>query len=71
MEITLSTAGLPPGVTMKLKNIPAKQNAIKQTLTLTPKAKVGKAAITLTSKAKYQGRDVIATSPPVTLTIKK
>jgi hypothetical protein len=70
-EITLSAAGLPPGVTAMLKNIPANQNEIKLTLTLTPKVKVGNAAVTLTGKAKHQGRDVIATAPPVTLTIKK
>lgn len=70
-EIALSAAGLPPGVTAMMKNIPANQNEIKLTVTLTPKAKVGKAAITLTGKAKHQGRDVIATAPPVTLTIKK
>lgn len=70
-EIALSAAGLPAGVTAMLKNIPANQNEVKLTLTLTPKAKVGKAAITLTGKAKHEGRDVIATAPPVTLTIKK
>ncbi|MGH7170506.1 MAG: hypothetical protein ACRELG_09545, partial [Gemmataceae bacterium] len=70
-EIALSAAGLPPGVAAKLKNIPVNQKEIKLTLTLTPKAKVGKAAVTLTGKAKHQGRDVIATAAPVTLTIKK
>ena len=70
-EIALSAAGLPPGVTVKLKNIPANQKEIKLTLTLTPKAKVGKAAVTLTGKAKHQGRDVTAAAAPVTLTIIK
>jgi hypothetical protein len=70
-EIALSAAGLPPGVTAMLKNIPANQNEVKLMLTLTPQAKDGKAAITLTGKAKHQDRDVIASAPPVTLTIKK
>jgi hypothetical protein len=70
-EIAVSAAGLPPGVTAMLKNIPANQKEIKATLTLTPKAKVGQAAVTLTGKAKHQGRDVTATAPPVTLVIKK
>lgn len=70
-EIVLSAAGLPPGVTAKLKNIPAKQNEIKLMLMLTPKAKIGKAAVTLTGKAKHQGRDVTASAPPVMLTINK
>jgi hypothetical protein len=70
-EIGLSAAGLPPGVTAMMKNVPANQNEVKVTLTLAPQAKVGKAAITLTGKAKHQGRDVTATAAPVTLTIKK
>jgi hypothetical protein len=70
-EIALSTAGLPPGVTAMLKNIPANQNEIKLILTLTPQAKVGNATILLAGKAKHQGRDVTATAPAVTLVIKK
>jgi hypothetical protein len=70
-EIALSTAGLPPGVTAMLKNIPTNQNEIKITLTLTPQTKVGQAAVTITGKGKHQGRDVTATAPPVTLVIKK
>ncbi|HEY7329256.1 MAG TPA: PPC domain-containing protein [Gemmataceae bacterium] len=70
-EIALSTSALPPGVTAMMKNIPANQNDIKLTLTLTPQAKVGNAAITVTGKAKHQDREVTATAPPVTLVIKK
>jgi hypothetical protein len=70
-EIALSAAGLPPGVTAMLKNIPANQNEVKLMLTLTPQAKDGKAALTLTGKAKHQDRDVTATAPPVTLMVKK
>ncbi len=70
-EIALTTAGLPPGVTAALKNIPAKQNEIAVPLTLTAKAKLGSAALLLTGKAKHQGRDITATTPAVTLTIKK
>lgn len=69
-EIALSAA-LPPGVTAMLKNIPANQNEIKLPLTLTPKAKLGKAPVTVTGKSKHQGREVTATAPPVTLEIKK
>jgi hypothetical protein len=70
-EIALSAAGLPPGVTAALKNIPANQNEVKVTLTLTPQAKVGQAALTIAGKAKHQGRDVAATASPVNLVIKK
>lgn len=70
-EIALSTSALPPGVTAMLKNIPANQSEIKLTLTLTPQAKVGNAAITVTGKAKHQDREAIAAAPPVTLVIKK
>ncbi len=70
-EIALSAAGLPPGVTAMLKNIPANQNEIKISLTLTPQTKVGQAAVTITGKGKHQGRDVTATGPPVMLVIKK
>jgi hypothetical protein len=70
-EIALSAAGLPPGVTPMVKNIPANQNEIKLTLTLTSQAKVGNAAVIVTGKAKHQDRDVTATAAPVTLTIKK
>jgi hypothetical protein len=70
-EIALSAAALPPGVTAMLKNIPANQNEIKATLTLTPQAKVGQTPLTIIGKAKHQGRDVTATAPPVTLVIKK
>ncbi|HWG43566.1 MAG TPA: PPC domain-containing protein [Gemmataceae bacterium] len=70
-EIALSAAGLPPGVTAALKNIPANQNEIKVPLTLTPKAKIGKAALLITGKAKHQGRDISTTTPAVPLTIKK
>ncbi|HZV07190.1 MAG TPA: hypothetical protein VE999_19060 [Gemmataceae bacterium] len=70
-EIALSAAGLPPGVTAMLKNIPTNQNEIKLTLTLTPQAKVGQAAVTITGKAKHQDQDVTAAAPPVTLVIKK
>src|SRR5262249_22757834 len=51
-EIVLSAAGLPPGVTAKLKNIAANQNEVQIELTLTPQAKVGQAAITIAGSAK-------------------
>ncbi len=70
-EIVLSTSALPPGVTTMLKNIPANQNEIKLALTLTPQAKIGNTAITVTGKSKHQNHEVTATSPPVTLVIKK
>ncbi len=70
-EIALSAAGLPSGVTAMLKSIPEKQNEVKVTLTLTPQAKIGQAAITITGKAKHQGREVTAVAPPVMLIIKK
>ncbi len=70
-EIALSTSALPPGVTAMMKNIPANQNEVKLTLTLTPQAKIGNAAITVTGKAKHQDRDVTAIAPPVMLVIKK
>src|SRR5262249_10241651 len=70
-EIMLSAAGLPPGVTAMLKNISANQNDIKLTLTLTPQAKVGQAAVTITGKAKHQDQEVTASAPPVMLVIKK
>ncbi|HEY7310127.1 MAG TPA: PPC domain-containing protein [Gemmataceae bacterium] len=70
-EIALSAAGLPPGVTAMLKNIPANQNEVKVTLTLTPQAKVGQAALTITGKAKHQGKDVAATAAAVNLVVKK
>ncbi len=70
-EIALTAAGLPPGVTAMLKNIPANQNEVKLALTLTPQAKVGSTAITLTGKSKHQGRDITSAAPPATLAIKK
>jgi hypothetical protein len=70
-EIALNAAGLPPGVTAMLKNIPANQNEIKLTLTLTPQAKIGQAAVVLSGKSKHQGRDATAAAPPVTLVVKK
>ncbi len=70
-EIALSAAGLPPGVTAMLKNIPANQNETQAMLTLTPQAKIGQAAIIITGKAKHQGRDVTNDAPPVMLIIKK
>jgi len=54
-----------------LKNIPANQNEIKLTMMLTPKTKIGNAAVTGTGKAKHEGREATAAAPPVTLVIKK
>jgi hypothetical protein len=70
-EIALSAAGLPPGVTAALKNIPASQNEVQVPLTLTPQAKLGAAPITVSGKSTHQGRDVTAAAPPVSLVIKK
>jgi hypothetical protein len=70
-EIALSTAGLPPGVTAALKNIPANQNEVKVQLNLAANAKIGQASVTITGKAKHQGGDVTATAPAVPLVIKK
>jgi hypothetical protein len=70
-EIVLSIAGLPPGVTAMVKNIPADRNRIKVPLTLTPQVKPGQAGITITGKATHQGHDVTASAPPVMLVIKK
>jgi hypothetical protein len=69
-EIALSAAGLPPGVTAMLKNIPANQKEIKVQVNLTPQAKIGNAAIAITGKAKHQGGDVTATTM-VPLVVKK
>jgi hypothetical protein len=44
---------------------------VKVTLTLTPQAKVGQAALTITGKAKHQGKDVTATAAAVNLVVKK
>jgi hypothetical protein len=70
-EIALSTSALPPGVQAMLVNIPANQNEIKLTLTLTGQAKVGNAAVIVAGKSKHQGREVTAAASPVTLVIKK
>jgi hypothetical protein len=70
-EIALSAAGLPPGVTAMLKNVPANQNEIKILLTLTPQAKLGQSALTITGKASHQGQEMTASAPPVMLVIKK
>ncbi len=70
-EIALGTSALPNGVTAMLKNIPANQNEVKVTLTLTPQAAAGQTAVTITGKAKHQDRDVSATAPLLTLEIKK
>ncbi len=70
-EIALSNSALPPGVTAMLKNIPANQNEIKLTLTLTPQIKFDKATFSVTGKAKHQDREATASAPPVTLVIKK
>jgi hypothetical protein len=70
-EIALGTSALPPGVTAMLKNIPAGQNEIKVSLTLTPQAQAGQTAVTITGKAKHQGREFTASAPLLTLDIKK
>jgi hypothetical protein len=70
-EIALSAAGMPPGVTVMLKNIPANQNEIKLTTTLTPQAKIGQAAIVVTGKSKHHDSEVSTSAPPATLVIKK
>jgi hypothetical protein len=62
-EIALTAAGLPPGVTAALKNIPVNQNEVKVQLTLAPTAKAGQpATITITGKVKYRERNVTATA---------
>jgi hypothetical protein len=70
-EITLTAAGLPPGVTLEAKPIPANANEIK--LNLTPAANVNPGAypFTLTGKSKQGDREVLVNAAPLTLTIKK
>jgi hypothetical protein len=70
-EVALTVAGLPANVTAAMKNIPAKQNEVKVTVTLAPAAAVGQSSLTITGKAKVQGREVVAQTSPVPLVIKK
>jgi hypothetical protein len=70
-EIALSANGLPPGVTLEAKAIPANANEIKLNLTPAGNVKPGAYPFTLTGKAKQGDREVFVNGPPLTLTIKK
>src|SRR5262249_50765480 len=66
-EIALSVAPLPPNVAAVLKNIPKNQNEVKIQLNSKVNAPVGTFALRVSGRAKYQNREVVATSAPVLL----
>jgi hypothetical protein len=68
-EITLAPGGLPPNVAAALKPIPKGANEVKVTLTPAANAAVGSFPFTLVGKAKYQTKDVTATSAPTQLVV--
>jgi hypothetical protein len=68
-EIALAPGALPPNVAAALKPIPKGANEVKVTLTPAANAAPGSFSFTLVGKAKYQGKDVAATSAPAALVV--
>jgi hypothetical protein len=68
-EIALSASPLPPNVVPGLKSIPRNQSEVKIQLTSKANARLGPFAVSFTGKARYQNREIVATSVPTTLTL--
>jgi hypothetical protein len=68
-EIALAPGTLPANVAAALKPIPKGAGEVKVTLTPAANAALGSLPFTVVGKAKYQGRDVSATSAPAPLVV--
>jgi hypothetical protein len=68
-EITLSAAGLPPNVTVALKNIAAKSGEANGQVNAAANAATGQFAITIVGKTKYKDVEFEVKSPPVQLVL--
>jgi hypothetical protein len=68
-EIALAPGTIPPNVAPALKPIPKGANEVKVTLTPAANAALGSLPFTLIGRAKYQTRDVTATSAPTPLVV--
>ncbi len=68
-EIALAPGTLPPNVASALKPIPKGANEVKVTLTPAANAALGSFSFPLLGRAKYQMKDVAATSAPAALVV--
>ena len=68
-EITLTTVGLPAGVTAAPVKILANTNEAKVMLTIAPTAKVGPLSVLIQGTAKHGGRDWIVKAAAVALSV--
>ncbi len=68
--VLLPPGGLPPNVPApKLAPIPKGQNEVKVALNLTPKAPLGKFAITISGKGKYKNKEFVVNAAPAPLVL--
>jgi hypothetical protein len=68
--VLLPPAGLPPNVPAPaLKPIPKGQSEVKVPLNLTPKAPLGKFAVTFSGKAKFKNKEYVVAAAPATLVL--
>jgi hypothetical protein len=68
-EIAITAQGLPANVTAALKNIPKGMNEVKIQLTPAAAAAVGSFPVSFVGKAKFNNKDVTATSPSAALIV--
>jgi hypothetical protein len=68
--VLLPPAGLPPNVPPPaLKPIPKDQSEVKVPLNLTPKAPLGKFAVTFSGKAKHKNKEYVVAAAPAPLVL--
>jgi hypothetical protein len=68
--VLLPPTGLPPNVPPPaLKPIPKDQSEVKVQLNVTPKAPLGKFAVTFSGKAKYKTKEYVVPAAPATLVL--